>query len=65
MQEKKYKTCYLFYTSFLEATLNVLPNSAGDLNVNKSPSVSKSSTFDIIPDSFSSFDKNFFSVEQL
>ena len=65
MQEKKYKTCYLVYTLFLEATLNVLPNSADDLNVNKSPSVSKSSTSDIIPDSFSSFDKNFSSVEQL
>ena len=36
-----------------------MPNSADDLNVHKSPSVSKSSTFDIIADNFSSFDNNF------
>ena len=39
--------------------LNVLSNFADDLNVRKSPSVSKSSTFDIIADNFSSFDNNF------
>ena len=36
--------------------LNVLPNFADALNVHKSPSISKSSTFDIIADNFSSFD---------
>ena len=44
---------------FWKQDLNVLPNSADDLNVHKSPSVSKSSTFDIIADNFSSFDNNF------
>ena len=39
--------------------LNVLSNFGDDLNVRKSPSVSKSSTFDIIADNFSSFDNNF------
>ena len=38
---------------------NSLPNFADDLNVHKSPSVSKSSTFNIIADSFSSLDNNF------
>ena len=44
---------------FWKQDLNVLPNSADELNVHKSPSVSKSSTFDIIADNFSSFDNNF------
>ena len=43
----------------MKQELNVLPNSADDLNVHKSPSVSKSSAFDIIADNFSSFDNNF------
>ena len=63
MQEGKYKTCYLFYTSLydlnLKQDLNVLSNFADNLNARKSPSVSKSSTFDIIADNFSSFDNNF------
>ena len=37
----------------------MLSNFADDLNVCKSPSVSKSSTFDVIADNFSSFDNNF------
>ena len=37
---------------------NFLPNFV-DLNVHKSPSVSKSSTFNIIADNFSSLDNNF------
>ena len=41
---------------FWKQDLNVLPNSADDLNVHKSPSVSRSSTFDIIADNFFSFD---------
>ena len=44
---------------FWKQYLNVLSNSADELNVHKSPSVSKSSTFDIIADNFSSFDNNF------
>ena len=38
---------------------NSLPNFADNLNVHKSPSVSKSSTFNIIADNFSSLDNNF------
>ena len=38
---------------------NSLPNFADDLNVHKSASVSKSSTFNIIADNFSSLDNNF------
>ena len=37
---------------------NTLSNFADDLNIHKSPSVSKSSTFNIIPDNFFSFDNN-------
>ena len=43
----------------MKQDLNVFPNFAEDLNVRKIPSVSKSSTFDIIADNFSSFDDNF------
>ena len=43
----------------MKQDLNVLSNFADDLNVCKSPSVSKSSTFDINADNFSSFDNNF------
>ena len=38
---------------------NVLPNFADDVNVHKSPSLSKSSTFNIIADNFSCHDYNF------
>ena len=38
---------------------NSLPNFADDLNVHKSPSVSKSSTSNIIANNFSSLDNNF------
>ena len=44
---------------FWKQHLNVLPNFADDLNVHKIPSVSKSSTFDIIADIFFSLDNNF------
>ena len=37
---------------------NTLSNFSDDLNIHKSPSVSKSSTFNIIPDNFFSFDNN-------
>ena len=40
---------------------NFLPNFA-DLNVHKSPNVSKSSTFNIIADNFSSLDNNFLNL---
>ena len=58
---KKGSTKHATYSiyHFWKQDLNVLPNSADDLNVHKSPSVSKSSTFDIIADNFSSFDNNF------
>ena len=58
---KKRSTKHATYSihHFWKQDLNVLPNSADDLNVHKSPSVSKSSTFDIIADNFSSFDNNF------
>ena len=46
----------------MKQDLNVLSNFADDLNVRKSPSVSKSSTFDIIADNFSSFDDNFLTL---
>ena len=36
-----------------------MPNFAGDLNVHKSPGVSKSSPYNIIADKFSSLDNNF------
>ena len=42
-----------------------LPNFSDDLNVNKSPSVSKSSTFNIIADNFSSHDNNFLKLTAL
>ena len=38
---------------------NSLPNFADDLNIHKSPSVSKSSTSNIIANNLSSLDKNF------
>ena len=47
-----------FWKQDLSAS-NFLPNFADDLNVHKSPSVSKSSTFNIIADSFSSLGNNF------
>ena len=53
----KHATYSMHY--FWKQDLIVLPNSADDLNVHKSPSVSKSPTFDIIADNFSSFDNNF------
>ena len=48
---------------FWKQDLNVLPNFANDLNVHKSPIVSKSSTFDMIADNFSSFDNNFLELK--
>ena len=60
MQERKYKTCYLFYTSFFGSKtylqIMFLPNFS---DVYKSPSVSKSSTFNKTADTFSSLDDNF------
>ena len=44
---------------FWKQDLNYLPNFADDLNLHKCPSVSKSSTFDIIADNLSSLDNNF------
>ena len=38
---------------------NYLLNFADDLNVHKNPNVSKSSTFNVIADNFSSLDNNF------
>ena len=49
---------YHFWKQDLSAN-NSSSNFADDLNVHKSPSVSKSSTFNIIADSFSSLDNNF------
>ena len=53
---KKGSTKHATYSihHFWKHDLNVLPNSADDLNVHKSPSVSKSSAFDIIADNFRS-----------
>ena len=45
--------------NFWKQNLDVLPNFADDFNVYNSPSVCKSSTFDIIAHNFSSFDNNF------
>ena len=58
---KKGNTKHATYSihHYMKQDLNVLSNFADDLNVCKSPSVSKSSTFDIIADNFSSFDNNF------
>ena len=56
-ESKKRAACSIHH--FWKQGLNILPNFADDLNVHKSPSVSKSSTFDIIADNFSSFDNNF------
>ena len=53
---KKGNTKHATYSMhhFWKQDLNVLPNSADDLNVHKSPSVSKSSAFDIIANNFHS-----------
>ena len=53
----KHSTYSIYH--FWKQDLNILPDSDDDLNVHKSPSVSKSSTFDITGDNFSSFDNNF------
>ena len=55
---------YHFWKQDLSAN-NSSPNFADDLNVHKSPSVSKSSTFNIIADNFSSLDNNFLTLERL
>ena len=44
---------------FWKQDINVFPNFADDVNEHKSSIVSKSPTFDIIADSFSSLDNNF------
>ena len=44
---------------FWKQDINVLPNFADDVNEYKSSRVSKSPTFDIIADNFSSLDNNF------
>ena len=54
---RKHATYSIYH--FWKQDLNVFPNSADDLNVHKSPSVRKSSTFDITADNFSSLDNNF------
>ena len=58
---KKRSTKHATYSMhyFWKQDLNILLNSADDLNVRKSPSIRKSSTFDITADKFSSFDNNF------
>ena len=58
---KKGNTKHATYSihHYMKQDLNVLSNFADDLNVRKSPSVSKSSTFDIIADNLSSFGNNF------
>ena len=55
----KCATHFIYIYLFCKQDLNVLPNFADDLNVHKSPSVCKSSTFDIIADNVSSLDNNF------
>ena len=62
---KKGSTKHATYSThhFWKQDLNVLPNFANDLDVHKSPIVSKSSTFDIIVDNFSSFDNNFLELK--
>ena len=61
MQRSKNRATYSinhFWKQDLSAS-NFLPNFADDLNVHKSPSVSKSWIFDVIADNFSSLDNNF------
>ena len=60
-KESKKRATYSIYHFWKQdlSAKNSLPNFADDLNVHKSPSISKSSAFNIIADNLSSLDNNF------